>query len=605
MKRRPGASLVAAASTRARLSVLRSMLARCDRRALTTVGVLIALNSVAGAAQSVSLKWMVDGVHQHRVAFTITAAIVGGLASGILGMAGRTASNLEDWMATVVGVEVSREILESTARMPGIEHLERPEYLDQVSIINKESTNLARSAFAFTDVGSLAVRILIAMWLLATVQPLLALLPVFVIPSVVLVPKAKHFVERANERAAEPTRASDSLHRSFFDPTAAMEIRLFDCDDALDRRADALWRRMVRIKLAGAARADAVAALGWAALAAGYVFALLLVINQAVHGRATVGDVLLVSALALQLRSNVALTMTSLRQAMTAVGLIDRYIWLREQAAEQLRQRPGNRTVPGRLEHGLAIEGLNFTYPGFAAPALTDIDIVIPAGSTVAIVGENGAGKTTLVKLLCRLYEPTAGRVTMDGVPLADFDITSWRRHLGGSFQDYARIEASMRRSVGCGDPPLMDDEGHVRAALAQADLERLDTGWPAGLATHIGKSYRDGVELSGGQWQKVAIARGLMRPDPLLLVLDEPTSALDPAAEDELYQRYTGMARSTRENGGITVIVSHRFSSVRMADLIVVLHHGHIVESGTHEDLMESGGSYAAMFSEQAAAYE
>lgn len=604
-KRRQAAPVIPPASIRQRLAVLRLLLGRCNRGAVIVTGVLILLNSFAGAAQSVSLKWVIDGVEQHRVAFAITAAVIGGVSTGIIGTADRTAQNLADWMATVVGVEMSRETLGSTARMPGIEHLERPEYLDQVSILNREGPSLVRSIYAFAQVGSLLIRILTAMWLLVSVQPLLGLLPVFVVPSMALVPKTKRIIEHTSEEAAEPTRASDSLHRLFFTPNTAMEMRIFGCDDRLDQLADTLWRRMTRIKLAGAARADGVAAIGWAAIAVGYVLSLLIVIYQVNRGRATLGDVLLVSTLALQLRTSIASSTMSLRGVMTAIGLVDRYIWLKDQAAAQARRWSGQRIPPNRLDDGLRLEGVSFTYPGCQAPVLSGADLFLPAGATVAIVGANGAGKTTLVKLLCRFYEPTAGRITADGVDIAEFDIDGWRRNLAGSFQDFARIETMMRRSVGCGDIAVMDDEERVRVALELADVADLGSRLREGLATHLGRSYRDGAELSGGQWQKVAIARGLMRPEPLLLLLDEPTSALDPAAEDKLYQRYAGQARRTARNGGITIIISHRFSSVRLADLIIVMDSGNVAESGSHEVLMAHGGHYATMFTRQAAAYK
>jgi ATP-binding cassette, subfamily B, bacterial len=597
-------AVVPSAPLRERLAVVRLLLGRCNRGAVLVTGALILLSSFAGAAQSVSLKWMVDGATEHRLAFALTAAVVGAASSGIIATADRTAMNLADWIANTVGAEVSAQTLRTTARMPGIEHLERAEYLDQVSIVNREGVNLVRSVYAFAQVGSLLIRIVTAVWLLASVQPLLALLPLFVLPSLALVGKTKRITERARDDAAGWARASDNLHRLFFTPSAAMEMRIFGCSDALNRRADELWRTMTRVKFAADIRADAIAAIGWACIAAGYVFSLAVVIDQVSTGRATIGDVLMVSALALQLRASIALSMNSIRESLTAVGLIDRYIWLRDQALRQARCRAGRQIPPERLESGLCLEGVSFTYPGSRLAALSGIDLFLPAGTTVALVGPNGAGKTTLVKLLCRFYEPTGGRIMADGADIAGFDIEAWRMSLAGSFQDFARIETVLRRSVGCGAPEVMDDEARVSAAAERAGLAGLVDELPDGLGTHLGKSYRDGAELSGGQWQKVAIARGLMRPDPLLLLLDEPTSALDPAAEDALHERYVGEARRRSGNGGITIIVSHRFSSVRMADLIVVVDGGRVEELGSHAELMGRGGHYASMFTEQASAY-
>ncbi|MFI1381962.1 ATP-binding cassette domain-containing protein [Embleya sp. NPDC020886] len=228
------------------------------------------------------------------------------------------------------------------------------------------------------------------------------------------------------------------------------------------------------------------------------------------------------------------------------------------------------------------------------------MDLHLPAGRTVA-VGLNGAGKTTLVKMLCGLYTPDGGRLLVDGTPLTDLDIDRWRERVSGTFQDYARLETSGQHSVGAGDPARMDEAAPVARAPAAADAARLPDRRPDGLASHLGRTYRDGVELSGGQWQRVATARAMMKRTPLLLLLDEPTAALDPVAEHALYERYTGAAREVRHGGGVVLLVSHRFSSVRMADLIVVMRQGRVQDVGSHEELMSRPGEYAEMFQRQA----
>jgi ATP-binding cassette, subfamily B, bacterial len=208
------------------------------------------------------------------------------------------------------------------------------------------------------------------------------------------------------------------------------------------------------------------------------------------------------------------------------------------------------------------------------------------------------------VKLLTGLYRPTTGRILVDDVDLADIDIERWRSRLGGTFQDFVRLETSARSTVGVGDLQSMDDDTAIGTAIrrggAAAVVERL----PAGLDTHVGKTYLDGEELSGGQWQRLAVARGMMRATPVLLVLDEPTAALDPAAEHALYEEYGRTMREARSRGSITLFISHRFSSVRLADLIVVLDGGRVAEVGAHHDLLAANGAYAQMYRQQAAAY-
>ena len=442
------------------------------------------------------------------------------------------------------------------------------------------------------------------LWLLAAVHPLLAVVPLFAVPSLLLVPRAQRHVDDANAAAAEHARAATQLHRLFVTPAAAMELRVFGAQDALDRRAGRLWRFVARLTFSGASRAALVSSAGWAVMTLGYVAALLFVAHEAVSGRATPGDVVLVSQLAVQLRGNLAQTTTVTRQAAAALRTADRFLWLEDVAADQRRDYQGRAAAPRTLRDGVCLDHVSFTYPHTHRPVLSDVCLFLPAGATVAIVGENGAGKTSLVKLLAGLYRPTEGRVLVDGTDLRHLDIEDWRGQLAAGFQDFLRLEALARHSVGTGNPPFMDDDTRVRDALDRASSLAMVDRWPSGLDSHLGKTYRDGVELSGGQWQRVAIARAMMRPDPLCLILDEPTAALDPAGEHALYERYAGAARSVCGHGGITVVISHRFSSVRMADLIVVLEEGRVTEQGSHAELLAAGRTYASMYRQQGAAY-
>jgi ATP-binding cassette subfamily B protein len=249
---------------------------------------------------------------------------------------------------------------------------------------------------------------------------------------------------------------------------------------------------------------------------------------------------------------------------------------------------------------------VSFTYPGTDAPVLADVDLHLRAGSTVAVVGDNGAGKSTLVKLLAGLYRPTSGTVTVDGVDLAELDVVSWRQRLSGAFQDFLRLEATVRTSVGVGEPGLVDDDAHVDRAVDRGRARSVVARLPGGLDAHVGKTYADGAELSGGQWQRLAVARSLMREAPLCLILDEPTAALDPEAEQRLFDaiRRVGTEGGDGRGAVVTVLISHRFSTVRMADTIVVLAGGRIVEHGDHQQLMAADGHYARMYRQQAEAY-
>jgi ATP-binding cassette subfamily B protein len=278
---------------------------------------------------------------------------------------------------------------------------------------------------------------------------------------------------------------------------------------------------------------------------------------------------------------------------------------LRDAVSASEETGPIDASPPTHLRSGITLERVGFAYPGTAATVLRDVTLTLPAGSTVAIVGENGAGKTTLVKLLCDFYRPSAGRILVDGVDLRRIPVADWRARIAVGFQDFVRFEFVTRSVVGLGDLPAISSDAAVLGALDRAHAADVLTHLGDGLATALGKSYADGAELSGGQWQKLALGRAMMRETPLLLVLDEPTSALDPEAEHALFERYAEQAKRVgRATGAITLLVSHRFSTVRMAELIIVVAGGRVVELGSHATLAAAGGLYAELFAIQAKAY-
>jgi ATP-binding cassette subfamily B protein len=295
---------------------------------------------------------------------------------------------------------------------------------------------------------------------------------------------------------------------------------------------------------------------------------------------------------------------------LRALRTVGRVAWLEDEvrrAGRRVDETPADTPAPARLTSGIRFEKVSFSYPGTTTPVLSGVDLFFPAGSTIAVVGENGAGKTTIVKLLCRFYDPTEGRITVDGVDLRRFAMAEWRQRLSGAFQDHARLEFVARESVGVGHLVAVDDEAAVLGALEQAGASAVLGSLPTGLATQLGTRFEDGVELSGGQWQQLALGRGMMRAPaaPLVLLLDEPTAALDPGTEHRLFERYAAAARSaSAETGAVTVLVSHRFSTVRMADLIVVVADGRVLESGSHTELMAGRGLYAELYGLQARGY-
>ena len=253
----------------------------------------------------------------------------------------------------------------------------------------------------------------------------------------------------------------------------------------------------------------------------------------------------------------------------------------------------------GRGAPGVVFDHVSFRYPGSSEWVVRDLSLRVAGGSSVALVGDNGAGKTTLVKLLTRLYEPTEGRILLDGKDLREWDVAALRARFGIVFQDFNQYQLSARDNVALGDPPHSEDEARVERAVDEGGAAEVVAALPRGLETPLGHWFKDGTELSGGQWQKIALSRAFMRQDADILVLDEPTASLDAKAEHRVFERLRALAR-----GRTTIVISHRFPTVRMADRIIVLERGRLVEEGTHDELIAAGGRYARMFELQASGY-
>ncbi len=259
----------------------------------------------------------------------------------------------------------------------------------------------------------------------------------------------------------------------------------------------------------------------------------------------------------------------------------------------------GGESVGAEPGDGIRFEGVSFTYPGSTEPALTGVSLHLAPGRKLALVGENGSGKTTLIKLMTRLYEPGAGRILLDGTPLQEWDMRVLRRRVGVIFQDFVRYQMQVGENVGVGDADHIADEGRQREAAEKGMADDFIRDMPKGYATQLGRWFGDGRELSGGQWQKIALSRAFMRTGADILVLDEPTAAMDAEAEVRIFDHFREVTKAQ-----MAILISHRFSTVRMADEIVVLRGGRVVEQGSHDELMEMDGTYARLFTLQAAGY-
>ncbi|MGZ4359520.1 MAG: ABC transporter ATP-binding protein [Gaiellaceae bacterium] len=486
----------------------------------------------------------------------------------------------------------------------GIEHQERADYMDRLTILRENLFQLQQSLESLLTGFGLAVAIVETGILLALINPILLLLPLLSLPPLLTGRWAQNRLDRAQDASAGEIRLSRHLFRQATSAGPAKELRLFGLQDELRRRHYELWNgateRLWRVHRSN----TLIRALGQLVFAVGYVASVLLVVRGVIKHHGQPGDVVLAITLAAQVNAQVTVGLGLVYNLQGMAKILGRYHWLKELVAGDRRIDP-DRPTPSRIGKGIVFENVAFHYPGTDRPVLEDVDLELPAGSTVALVGENGAGKTTLVKLLCRFYEPSAGSVLLDGVDIRRFEIGEWRERIASGFQDFARFELVARQSVGVGDLPRIDSEPAVQGALVRAHAEDVVGRLDDGLSTQLGKSYADGTELSGGQWQKLALGRAMMREQPLLLVLDEPTSALDAQAEHDLFERYAENAKRVgAATGAITLFVSHRFSTVRMADQIIVVAGGRVLEHGSHAALMRLGGLYAELYELQAQAY-
>jgi ATP-binding cassette, subfamily B, bacterial len=561
--------------------------------------VLSVLSVVPGALLAVWLKLLVDGVTQGKHEQ---------LLIGVIGVAG---SSVAIWLLRLaaarvtrrfrmkVAVELESYVAELQSSVDTIEHQERPDYLDRLAVLRESVYQLDHMLLALIDTISAVACLALTIAVLMTVSPLMILLALFAVPTV-LVSSWRSGAMRAAEEAAAPDQR---LYRHLFTlgttPGPAKELRVTGNAGDLAAQWTTAWGRWYKIM----ARAQWVGGLwqaaAWGIFAVGYAGAVYLTV-YGLH--ASAGNVVLVVTAGARLGQYVAMTVGEVDFVRLWLDACRRLGWLESYA--ELHRGQSDRSAPARLNGGITFDNVTFSYPGTTTPVLRDVSLTLPAGSVVAIVGENGAGKSTLVKLLCGFYSPTAGRIDVDGTELARIAPQEWRSRLSGAFQDFARLEFAAIRSVGLGDLPNLDDPDAVGAAVHRAGATDVIDGLADGLDTQLGAGWPDGVDLSFGQWQKVALARGFMRGRPLLTILDEPTAALDAETEHALFERYAEHGRGSRGDGRITVLVSHRFSTVRMADLIVVVRDGGIAESGTHQQLMDRGGPYADLYSIQASAY-
>jgi ATP-binding cassette subfamily B protein len=565
------------------------------------------LAAVPDALLALLLKLLADGVMARERRLVLAAAVGLGVASTATWFLRVVSTRLQRRFRDRVTIALESHVAQLQASLATIEHHERPLYLNRLAVLRDQVFVLDHMYMSIFSTCGWILRLAVTVVLLMSIHPALALLAAFALPTV-FVSTWRPGVERAAEEQVAPSnRLAAHLFKTATTAAPGKEVRVTGIGEKLVTGRRAAWERWYGPVAAARWGSALWHTLAWSFFGIGFVAAVLFT-TLSIH--ATPGNVLLVLAAGSRLSAYIGATVGEIG-FLRGIWLdgSKRLAWLEDYAASLAEH--STEQVPQRLCDGIRLEHVCFVYPGTERRVLDDVCLNLPAGSVVALVGENGAGKTTLVKLLCRLYQPTSGRILIDGLDLARLQVDEWRSRLAGAFQDFFRFEFRARHSVGVGDVCRLDQEPAVLAAVQRAGAGDVVAGLSAGLETQLGPTWPGGVDVSFGQWQKLALARGFMREEPLLLVLDEPTAALDAETEHALFERYAAAARDGKSNGAvgkqngrITILVSHRFSTVRMADLIVVLDGSRVVEVGAHEVLIARGGQYAELYGIQAAAY-
>jgi ATP-binding cassette subfamily B protein len=569
------------------------------------MAVSFALSQLAALPDALLALWLMllgKGVLEHRPGLMKGAAIGLGVSAMATWFLRTVSTRVQRRFRDKVTIALESHVAQLQASIVTIAHQERPEYLDRVSMLRNQVFVLDHMYMSLSSTLGWMLRLGVTMVLLASIHPALLLLVVFAIPTV-LTSTWRPDVERsAQESGAQSGRLARHLFTVATTAPPGKEVRVTGIGEMLVTERRAAWERWY-MRVAAARWGSALwHALAWAIFGLAYVGAVVFVSSGL---GAKTSAVLLVLAAGARLSAYIGATVGE-------IGFLRgfwmdgsrRLAWLEDYAAAVAAS--GDLVVPAALRQGIRLEHVSFAYPGTSRVVLDDVNLTLPAGAVVAIVGENGAGKTTLVKLLAKMYEPASGAIYVDDKPLARLPAAEWRARLAGAFQDFFRFEFRLMHTVGLGDVPRLDDQPAVLVAVGRAGAGDVVTRLTAGFDTQLGPTWPGGVELSFGQWQKLALARGFMRDHPLVMVLDEPTAALDAETEHALFERYAAVARGTNkgQSGRITILVSHRFSTVRMADLIVVLDGARLVEVGTHEELMAKKGQYSELYNLQAAAY-
>jgi ATP-binding cassette subfamily B protein len=565
------------------------------------------LISLLGPASLLSLpvaaRFYIDGLGDRDADKLVSATVIFTIGAALTWVVTVLDASIASGLVTRVEPTAIARIGSAVSQPTGIAHLEAPDLVASVHMLRDDRYQLIQAPRALVLALRLVARSVGILMLLVVVDPWLALVTV---PAV-----APFLADRAAQqrrtavqadRAPSILRANETFRLATAGETAA-EVRVAGLYPDLRDAHQAASKRLVDAETRTALRELGLTTLGWLAFLGGLMIGITAIVGGVASGRHALGDVVMV----VLLMQTTGTLVTEGVPTLSALGDAVRVVGRLREFEDRVGDLPaGDRVPPARLATGISLDNVSFRYPNAASDTLRDISVDLPAGATVAIVGANGAGKSSLVKILAGLYRPSSGEVRVDGQALESLRLTEWRGVVTAAFQDYVKYAFTLRQNVGLGDLRGIDDDALVAAALAKVEGVTLIEDLADGLDTKLATDGAWGASLSGGQWQRVAVARALMPSSALLVLLDEPTAALDARTEHQLFATYARAGHDFGERtGAITVLVTHRFSSVRDADIILVLAEGELVEVGSHEDLLAAGGTYAELFQLQVKGYQ
>ena len=597
---------MAARSMRERLGALKNLppfiklVWETNRRLTIAQGVLRLARALLPVATLYVGKLIIDevvgykGGSLERIGLLIAIEFGLAIAADVLA---RLVGLVDTLLSEQVGIATSLRLMEHAATLD-LEDFEDSELQDSLERARRQASGrMTLMGQIFNQAQDIVTIASFAAGLLVYAPWLIALLAVALVPAVIGEARFNAQAYWLNYARAPERRELDYVRQTAASVDTAKEIKIFGLNPFLIERY-----RLLATSFFAANRKLAVRRAGWGGLLAAigtiaYYVAYAYIVWRTLHGEFSIGDLTFLAGSFRrlhQMMEGLLIGFTSL--ASQALYLDDLFSFFEIQA--EIASPPNPRAFPSPIREGFRFEGVGFRYPAAQRWAVRELTFTLNAGEVLALVGENGAGKTTLVKLLSRLYDPDEGRILLDGHDLREYDLLALRANIGVIFQDFVRFHLTAADNIAVGRIEARGDRARIEAAAAQSGADEVIAKLPGGYDQVIGKRFKTGIDISGGEWQKIAIARAYLR-DAQLLILDEPTAALDARSEFEVFQRFKELSRDKT-----AVLISHRFSSVRMADRIMVLGDGMIEAVGTHEELLAQGGRYAELFELQAAGY-